>query len=160
MGLWATWARGSSPCYSRGLELHNLKGPFQPKPSCESMIPYYCLQPTWTQPSRTLVRSHTASWANQVDQHKDFPCCYIKEAAPSQVWQQILLQPSKSSNNLLEMGSIAWKQPRDSWQAASTILRQNFSWLKDRIPASICIWCISHPRTRKLTINSSPPPPH
>jgi len=37
MGLWATWARGWCPCYSKGLELHHLRSPFQPKPFCDSM---------------------------------------------------------------------------------------------------------------------------
>ena len=29
---------GGIPVYRRGLEVHDLKGPFQPKPFCDSMI--------------------------------------------------------------------------------------------------------------------------
>ena len=34
---------GGVPAYSRGLELDDLKGPFQPKPFCDSMILHYAV---------------------------------------------------------------------------------------------------------------------
>ena len=37
MGLSASWSVGGVPAYSRGLELDDLKGPFQPKPLYASM---------------------------------------------------------------------------------------------------------------------------
>ena len=38
MWLWAAWAAGCDPAHSRGLELDEHCGPFQPRPSYDAMM--------------------------------------------------------------------------------------------------------------------------
>lgn len=67
------------------------------------------------------------SWVSQLDQDKDFSCCFIKNPASG---QEIVIK--KSSRSLPEPASRAQKKPRERWLQANIIFKLIFSSVENK----------------------------